>query len=419
MGPDAVALLIGAQMVTRSGDTHYPFRQNSDFWYLTGFDHPQAAAVLRTDSGPPFTLFVQPREREAETWNGYRPGTEGAKRDHGADEAFDIAELPGKIPSIVAKAKRVFHVLGRDADLDRRLIEALENLRGRSRMGFEPASEIVDPRNIIHEMRLFKDEEELRLMRRAAEITCEAHRQAAALAQPGCSERELEAMLDYNFRLLGGSGPAYSSIVAGGANATILHYVKNDQPLGDGELLLIDAGAEYRGYASDVTRTYPVGGRFQGARREVYETVLAAQTEALEACRPGTTLDAIHQVALRKLVEGMLDLGLLQGERDQLIAEEAYRPFYLHRTSHWLGRDVHDVGVYARDGEPRPLEPGMVFSVEPGIYVPHDQEQAPARLRGIGVRIEDDVLIRPDGHENLSTAIPKKPGEVEAWVNGD
>jgi Xaa-Pro aminopeptidase len=253
-------------------------------------------------------------------------------------------------------------------------------------------------------------------MREAQDITCEAHREAAALAWPDRLEFELEAALDYVFRRRGGAGAAYSSIVGGGANATVLHYIRNDQPLRKGELVLVDAGAEYRGYAADVTRTYPVGGRFEGAHRAVYEAVLDAQLAGLDACRPGATLESIHEVTLRVLVERMVQLGLLHGTVDDLVRDGAYRPYYMHRTSHWLGLDVHDVGAYSSGGQPRALEPGMVFTVEPGLYVSSDATDAPESLRGIGVRIEDDVLVTEDGHENLSAAFPKHPDEVEAWV---
>ena len=416
MGPDAVALFVGARLRTRSNDTEYPFRQDSDLWYLTGFDHPDAVAVLRTDGGPTFTLFVQPREPEAETWTGYRPGVEGAREDYAADAAHPIAELHQRVPELIEKADRIYHCLGRDTDLDRRIVSVLEEERRRSRLGINPASEIVDPRSIVHEMRLFKDEDELAIMRVAQGITGEAHREAAGLAQPGRMEYELEARLDYVFRRRGGAGAAYSSIVGGGANATVLHYIRNDQPLRDGELVLIDAGVEYQGYAADVTRSYPVGGRFEGAKKAVYEAVLDAQLAALDACRPGATLDGIHELCVRSLVEQMVHIGLLHGTVDDLVRDGAYRPYYMHRTSHWLGLDVHDVGTYSEGGEPRKLEPGMVFTVEPGLYVPADAADAPEELRGIGVRIEDDVLVTEDGHENLSAAIPKSPEEIEAWV---
>jgi Xaa-Pro aminopeptidase len=417
IGPGSIALIQGARLVTRSADTEYPFRQDSDFWYLTGFDHPSAVAVLRGGGdGPAYTLFVEPRDPAAETWTGIRPGVEGAVQDYGADEAHEIKSLHEKLPGLLAGAERIHHVLGRDASLDRRILETLDQMRLRSRLGQVPAEAIVDPRGVLHEMRLRKEPAELDLMRRAAAITCEAHHEAARLAHGGRAEYELAAVLEYAFRRNGASGPAYGSIVGGGRNATILHYVRNDQKLVDGELVLIDAGCELEGYASDVTRTYPVGGTYRGAARALYEVVLASQQRAIDASLPGVTLDAIHEVARRALVEGMVDLGLLEGEVDGLIESEAYAPYYMHRTSHWLGLDVHDVGSYVSDGAPRPLEPGMVFTVEPGLYVPAGAEAAPAALRGIGVRIEDDLLVTEKGSENLTEAIPKTPDAVEAWV---
>ena len=416
MGPGAVALLRGARLATRSADTEYPFRQDSDFWYLTGFDHPDAVAVLRTDGGPEYTLFVQPRDPDAETWTGYRPGVEGALGDYGADEAHPVGTLHEKLPGLLERAQRVYHVLGRDRALDDRLVEILDGMRLRSRQGLVPAEAIVDPRAALHEMRLRKEPAELDVMRRAAAVTAEAHHAAAREARDGVFEYELQAALEYTFRRRGASGPAYGSIVGGGRNATILHYVRNDQKLVDGELVLVDAGCELEGYASDVTRTYPVGGVYRGAGRDVVEVVVAAQEASLEASRPGATLDDVHAAAVRHLVEGMVALGLLSGDVEELVAREAYKPWYMHRTSHWLGLDVHDVGAYALDGKARVLERGMVFTVEPGLYVPADDERAPAALRGIGVRIEDDVVITEDGHENLTAAIPKRPGDVEAWI---
>ncbi len=415
MGPDAVAIFLGARMVPRSRDTEYAFRQDRDFWYLTGFDHPGAAAVLRTDGGPPYTLFVEPRDPALETWTGYRPGVEGAVQDHGADEAYPNDELARRLPDLVRRARRLYHVLGRDAEVDRQVVETLELMRLRSRANAEPADAIADPRAIVHAMRLLKEPAELDLMRRAAAISREAHEDAARLAYAGRFEYELQAALEYAFRRRGASGPAYTTIVGSGANATVLHYVRNDQKLRDDELVLIDAGCELEGYASDVTRTYPVGGRFSGAGRAVYEVVLAAQQAALAECRPGSTLPALHDAALRALVDGLVALGLLSGDPAELVAREAYKPFYMHSTSHWLGLDVHDVGSY-RDGDaPRRLEPGIVFTVEPGLYVAADADVDP-RFRGIGVRIEDDVLITADGHENLNAALPKDPDEIEALV---
>ena len=418
MGPGGVALLLGARQAIRSTDTPYPFRQDSDFHYLTGFDHPNAAALLRADGGPAFTLFVAPREREAEIWNGFRPGVEGAVRDFGADEAYPIGELREKLPKLVTGAERLFHVLGRDPELDRLIFETCEGLRLRSRLGVLPPSSIVDPRSVLHGMRLVKEPAELDVMRRAADVSREAHHAAAALAHEGVFEYELEAVLDYTFRRRGARGPAYPSIVGGGANATVLHYVRNDQKLRDGELVLVDAGCELEGYASDVTRTWPVGGRFEGARRALYEVVLDAQLAALAQVRPGATLDGIHDSAVRHLTDGLLELGLLSGTLDECLTSGSFRRFFMHRTSHWLGLDVHDAGAYVAGGKPRELAPGMVFTVEPGLYVAADDETVDARWRGIGVRIEDDVLVTPGGCEILTAAIPKAPDDAEAWVRG-
>jgi Xaa-Pro aminopeptidase len=416
MGPDAVAILLGAGMITRSRDTEYPFRQDSDFWYLTGFDHPNAVAVLRTDGGPAYTLFVEPRDRDLEIWTGFRPGVDGAVADYAADEAHPIQEFRDRIPELLRKARRLYHAPGRDPAVDAVVFATLENMRLRSRQGGEPAEAIIDPRSITHPMRLFKEPGELDVMRRAAAISREAHESAAALAWPGAFEYELEAAIEYTFRRRGARGAAYTTIVGGGRNATVLHYVRNDQKLREDELVLIDAGCELQGYASDVTRTYPVGGRFSGPGRALYEVVLAAQHAALERCRPGETLPSIHEAAVRKIVEGLLALGLLEGDAAELVAREAHRPFYMHSTSHWLGLDVHDVGSYQVDGQPRRLEPNQVFTVEPGLYVAEDAEVADPRFRGIGARIEDDVVVTAEGHENLTAGIPKDPDEVEALV---
>ena len=422
LGPDAVAIFVGGRLAVRSADTEFPFRQDSDFWYLTGFGHPDSVAVLSTREGPDFTLFVQPRDREAETWTGYRPGIDGATSEYGADVAYPIAELHDKLPELLRGANRIYHMLGRDQTLDAKIVALQEEIRRQSRGGILPANELVDPRILLHEMRLIKTQPEIDIMQRAADISLDGHGRAAAICQAGRFEYELEAELAYAFRARGGSGPAYGSIVGSGKNATILHYIQNDQQLAEGEVVLIDAGVELEGYASDVTRCYPVGGRFTPAARELYDLVLAAQEASLEASRPGATLPEIHAASVRVLTQGMVDLGLLKGEVDGLIETEGYRPYYMHGTSHWLGLDVHDVGAYVvrngtEDPKPRPLAPGMAYTIEPGIYIAPDAPDAPDAYKGIGIRIEDDVVITSDGYLNLTRAIPKTADDIEAWVS--
>jgi Xaa-Pro aminopeptidase len=424
MGPDAVAVFVGGGLAVRSADTEYPFRQDSDFWYLTGFDHPNAVAILSTREGPTFSLFVQARDPAAETWTGLRPGVEGAISDYAADEAHSREELLEKLPELLRGAQRIYHTLGRDHQIDACIISLQDEIRRQSRGGVLPANEIVDPRLLVHEMRLHKSKDEIRLMQRAADISRDAHHRAARLAQADRFEYELEAELAHVFRSRGGAGPAYGSIVGSGVNATILHYIRNDQQLAAGELVLIDAGVEVEGYASDVTRTYPVGGKFEPAARDLYEVVLAAQIAAIDASGPGTTLPEIHSAALRVLCEGMVSLGVLKGGVDELIESEAYRPYYMHGTSHWLGLDVHDVGAYvtrddAGDAKPRPLCEGMVYTIEPGLYISADDPNAPDAFKGIGIRIEDDIVVTKDGILNLNREIPKSVDAIEAWVRGD
>jgi Xaa-Pro aminopeptidase len=416
MGPDAVAIFRGASMVPRSRDAEFPFRQDSDFWYLTGFDHPNAIALLRTDGGPEYSLFVEPRNREMETWTGYCPGIEGAREDYGADEAFPQAEFLNQLPDIVRQTQQIYHVLGHAPEIDRAITDTLNGMRLRSRNVGPPADAIIDPRSIVHEMRLHKEPAELDIMRRASAISREAHEAGARIARGGTYEYEIEAIIEYTFRRLGARGPSYTTIVGGGNNATVLHYVTNSEKLQDRELVLVDAGCELEGYASDVTRTYPVGGRFTTAGRAIYDVVLAAQRAGIDQCAPGKTLADVHAASVRTIVEGLVDLKLLSGEVDELIEKEGYRRFYMHKTSHWLGLDVHDVGNYGVDGNHRPLEPGMVFTVEPGIYLSADDEDIKAEFRGIGVRIEDDIAITEDGCENLTEAVATDPEDVEALV---
>ena len=409
-----VLLLAAAPERVRTGDVLYPYRQDSDFDYVTGFPEPEAVAVIAPDAPQRYLLFVRPRDPERELWVGHRAGPEGAVEQYGADAAHPLDDLEKVLAPLLEKAPHVYHTVLRDDPLAGRLLGLIRRAQaGRPRAGSGPTA-IREPGEILHEMRLHKDAGELARIRQAIAIACEAHREAMRSARPGMLEYELEALIDFTFRRRGASGPAYPSIVASGPNATVLHYTSNDRPLGAEELILIDAGAEQAGYCADVTRTWPTGKRYSAPQRDLYEAVLAAQAAGIAAVCPGVTLEAVHTATLRVLVEALVRLGLLQGPVDEAIAKETYRRFYMHRTSHWLGRDVHDVGLYATDGKPRPLEPGMVFTVEPGLYVPANAEDVPKAFRGIGIRIEDDVLVTETGADVLSAAAPKQVAEVEA-----
>jgi len=417
------AIVPTARHQVRNHDCEYRFRPGSDFWYLTGFGEPESVLVLLPDGvadadaeAPKVrsVLFLRERDPKMETWTGRRLGVERAPAQLGVDEARDVEELWKELPKLLKGYERILYRTGIDEPFDRQVMEVVARLRGMARGGVLPPVELVDPAPTLHEQRLFKSEEELAVMRRAAEITTEAHRAAMATARPGMHEYEIDALLDYRFRRRGSTGQAYTSIVAGGANACVLHYVENDAPLKDGDLLLIDAGAEVEYYASDVTRTFPVNGRFSEAQREVYELVLESQLAAIAQARPGVTHKSVHEAALDVLVRGMLRLGWLEGTEESVKEDESYRRFFMHGTSHWLGLDVHDCGAYAAGEESRKLEPGMVFTVEPGLYVEADDNSVDERWRGIGVRIEDDVLVTPEGHEVLTADIPKSVEEVEA-----
>lgn len=407
-----VVIVPAAHEARRSHDTEYPFRQDSDFQYLTGFPEPDAIAVLRPGEAKPFVLFVRPRDREREIWTGFRHGPEGAVEKFGADEAFPLTDWPAKLPELLQGGAPVYMQLGADRELEMQVIGAIEDLRKKGRTGVEAPAGVLDPRPLLAEMRLIKTPDELPLLERAAEITVRGHVAAMRETRPDLFEYQVQARIEYEFRRLGASAPGYGTIVAGGANATVLHYVENTAALRDGDLLLIDAGAEYQGYTGDVTRTFPVGRAFTGRAKSVYELVLAANVAAVEAVKPGATLEGIHDLACRVLTQGLVDLGVLEGSVDGLMETKAYRPYYMHRTSHWLGLDVHDVGAYTSGGAPRPLEAGMVLTIEPGLYF-HGDTPAPAELHGIGVRIEDDVLVTLKGHRNLTAGAPKSVPEIE------
>jgi len=410
-GPDAVAVLPAAPVFPRNNDVEHEYRQDSDFFYLTGFDEPESVAVL--DAGTrKLTLFVRPRDRDREVWDGPRAGVDGAKSRFGADEAFVVSELREKLPGYLQNKKRVYYRLGSNRGFDDKLLGAIDRVRGKQRTGVTAPQEIVDPGAILHEMRLHKTPGEVDTMRAAARITREAHELAMGRARPGMHEYEVEALLLDTFRRHGSERPAYGSIVGSGPNACVLHYRRNDRRMDTGDLLLIDAGCEYGYYASDVTRTFPVGRDFSREQQAIYELVLEAQLQGIAATRPGATLDAIHQGCVRIITAGLVRLGLLQGDVDKLIESEGYKRLFMHRTSHWLGMDVHDVGAYYDHGKARPLEAGMVLTVEPGIYIAPDDEKVAPEWRGIGVRIEDDVLVTPGAPEVLTAGIPKSVEEV-------
>jgi Xaa-Pro aminopeptidase len=409
---DGVMLLAAAPERVRSADVHYPYRQNSDFAYVTGLLESEAACVLAPGAKEPYALFVRPHDPERAIWVGARAGLDGATGQYGADVAHPIADLERELPRWLRQAEQVWLDLGRDDPLANRLLAAVRAAQAeRPRSGTGPTA-IRDAGEILHELRLVKQPDELVLLREAIGIACEAHRIAMQTTQPGMAEYEIEALVDYTFRRRGAAGPAYPSIVAGGANATVLHYTDNGARLQGDQLLLLDAGDEFAGYCADVTRTFPVGRTYGSAQRDLYDAVLSAQCAAIDAARPGATLEALHATAVRVLADALVQLGLLEGPVDAAVEQETYKQFYMHRTSHWLGRDVHDVGVYRQGDAPRPLAPGMVFTVEPGLYVA-DTDDVPAAFRGIGIRIEDDVLVTATGSEVLSADAPKNPIEIE------
>jgi Xaa-Pro aminopeptidase len=410
-----VMVLPAADEKPRNADSEFVFRQDSDYAWTVGLDEPMGGAVLVARGGArKLVLFVRPRDREKEIWTGRRAGVEGAKERYGADEAFAVAELDAKLSAFVEDAPTLWWRLGQDPAWDVRMARIVSELRASGRAGKRAPSAIVDPGRILHELRLVKTPDELAKLRRAADITAEAHMAAMRDGSPGRREYQVQAEIEYAFRRRGGMGPGYGTIVATGANSTILHYRAGDALMKDGDVCLVDAGGEFDWYTADVTRTFPVSGTFTTAQRALYDLCLAVQKEGIEAVRPGTTLDVLHDLTVRRLTEGLVGLGLLAGPADARIEDKSFRKYYMHRTSHWLGLDVHDVGDYYVDGKARELVPGMVLTVEPGLYVAEDDEAAPKEMRGVGIRIEDDVLVTPEGRENLTAAVPKEVSDLEA-----
>ena len=427
MDPKSVAIIPAAREAVRSHDTNYRYRQNSDFFYLTGFEEPDAIAVIAPSEAKKFTLFVRPRDPERAIWDGYRAGVEGARTDYSADEAFPIAEFDGKLPEILDGPASLYYAFGHaNSELDEKIIRQLALMRETNRRPLEPPQTIVDPTSILHEMRVFKSEAEVEIMQRAADIAAAAHVEAMNTVRAGMKEYEVEAMLEASFRRQGAAGSSYTSIVGSGANATTLHYITNQDTLRDGDLLLVDAGAEYLGYASDITRTFPVNGQFTEAQRDIYDLVLQTQMSCIDMVRPGVRLEDLKTHSVEMLTEGMVKLGLLKGDPAKLIEEKKYTQFYMHNLGHFLGIDVHDAGRYYFNGESRPAEPGMVMTIEPGLYISPDtknipegfNQDVPAKYLGIGVRIEDDVLVTEKGARVLTNKVPKDAGEIEALMAG-
>jgi len=413
--PGAVAVIPTSPERARNRDTHYPYRYDSYFHYLTGFQEPEAVLVIVADAAPRSILFCRERNAERETWDGLRHGPEGARERFGFDEAQPIAKLDEAMTALLADRAALWYPVGADLEWDARAMRWLNAVRANARSGVAAPQQLHDVRAPLDDMRLVKDAQELAVMRKAASISADAHRRAMQATRPGRNEYEIEAELLYEFRRRGAQFPAYWPIVACGANSCVLHYVSNDAPLADGGLLLIDAGCELDGYAADITRTFPVNGRYSGAQRAVYELVLAAQRAAMDKVRAGNAWNEPHDAAVKVLAQGMLDLKLLAGSLDAVLEKEAYKRFYMHRTGHWLGMDVHDAGEYKRAGQWRALAPGMTLTVEPGLYI-RAADDVPEPLRDIGVRIEDDVLVTQAGCEVLTAEAPKAVADVEALM---
>ena len=417
MEPNSIAIVPAAPERIRSRDTEYHYRQDSDFLYLSGFEEPQAVLVLipGRDHGE-YVLFVRERNREREIWDGYRAGPEGACKDFDADDAFPIDDIDDILPGLLEGRQRVYYAMGKDSEFDKHVMDWVNTIRAKVRSGATPPGEFLDLSHFLNDMRLFKSAAELRVMKEAGEISARAHVRAMKASKPGMLEYQLEAEILHEFHMSGARFPAYNSIVGGGKNGCILHYIENSAPLKNGDLVLIDAGCELDCYAADITRTFPVNGKFSPEQKALYDICLHAQLAAIAECKPGKHWNDPHEATVRVITKGLANLGLLEGDVDDLIKSEAYKEFYMHRAGHWLGMDVHDVGDYKVGGEWRVLEPGMVMTVEPGIYVAPDNERVAKKWRGIGIRIEDDVVITKDGNEVLTKDVPKTPAEIEALM---
>ena len=421
MGNENIAIIPTAPVYIRNRDVEFPFRPDSDFYYLTGYAEPEAVVVLIPDRHHgEFILFCRENDPVMETWNGRRAGLEGATEIYAADDAFPIDDLDEILPGLLEDRDRIFYTMGDNSSFDQRVLKWVNEVRSRARTGVNAPDEFISLTHILHDMRLYKSRSEIAAMRKAAKISAAAHKRAMQVCQPGLMEYQIEAELVYEFTQRGARASAYPSIVGGGENSCILHYTENSAELQDGDVLLIDAGSEYDGYASDITRTFPINGKFTAAQREIYEVVLNAQLAAIEQVQPGNHWNDPHDAAVQVMTKGLVELGILTGKVKQLIKDQEYSKYFMHRTGHWIGMDVHDVGDYKLDGEWRLLEPGMVMTIEPGLYFPTETKGLAKKWWNIGVRIEDDVVVTKDGHDVLSKGAPKTIDEIEALMaHGD
>ena len=417
MGNESIAIIPTASVYIRNRDVEFPFRPDSDFYYLTGYSEPEAVAVLIPDRDHgEFVLFCRENDPVMETWNGRRSGIEGAVEQYGADDAFPVSDLDEILPGLLENRERIYYTMGNNVAFDQRVLGWVNQVRKRARTGVNAPDEFISLNHFVHEMRLYKSRAEIAAMRKAARISAQAHKRAMQVCRAGMMEYHIEAELKYIFTQLGAREPAYPPIVGGGANSCILHYTENNHVLRDGDVLLIDAGSEYKNYASDISRTFPVNGKFSRTQREVYDIVLKAQLAAIAKVKPGNHWDEPHNAAIEVLTAGMIDLGIFKGKLKDLIKDQSYTKYYMHRTGHWLGMDVHDVGDYKVEGEWRTFEPGMVLTVEPGMYLPAGSKGLGRKWWNIGVRIEDDVLVTATGNEVLSKDVPKTVDAIEALM---
>ena len=416
---DSAIIVSAASVKSRISDTEYSYRQDSNFYYLSGYEEPESLILIRPNQDKErFVIFCRDRDPLREQWDGFRTGQEGVIQDYGADAAYSINSIDEIMPKLLEGAKNIYFSMSAPCGVDAKISSWVEDIRKNTRSGAEPPQNLLSLDSILHEMRLIKESDEMDLMKKAANITTEAHIRAMQSVRPGMYEYQLEAEYLYAFNKNGARSPAYNSIVGGGNNSCILHYVDNNAELKDGDLVLVDAGCEYQYYASDVTRTFPVNGKFSPEQREIYSIVLEAHKQSMEQAKPGNKWNLMHEKSVEVIVEGLLSIGLLQGSRDEIIDKGEYSKFYMHRIGHWLGMDVHDVGSYKQDGDWRPLEEGMVMTVEPGIYILDSMEGVDDKWKGIGVRIEDDIAITESGFEILTPDVPRTIEEVEQTVQG-